>query len=177
MSSQDRNDRMLWIRGLVFTLLVPCVVGVLFPSIIYRGRSAEGGLWETGWILVAVGSTVYGLCLFGFMASGGTPAIFFTRPLRFLIGEEPSGLVQDGLYRFSRNPMYVGVLLVVFGQAMLFASIRVAFYGVVLWLFFHLTVVFQEEPHLRRERGPSYEEYCRRVPRWLGWPKQLSGQR
>ena len=52
MSSQDRNGlpdgRMPWIRSLVFTLLVPCVVGVLFPSIIYRGRSTEGGLWETG---------------------------------------------------------------------------------------------------------------------------------
>ena len=46
-----------------------------------------------------------------------------------------------------------------------------AFYGFALWLFFHPTVVFQEEPHLRREYGASYDEYCRHVPRWLGRPK------
>ncbi len=161
----------LWIRGLVFTLLVPCVVGILLPYLIYRRLSAAGGLWNIGWLSVALGSTVYGLCLFQFLASGGTPAIFFTRHLRFLIGEEPHKLVRDGLYQVSRNPMYVGVLLAVFGQAIVFASMRVALYGVALWLFFHLTVVFQEEPHLRRERGSSYDEYCRRVPRWLGRPK------
>jgi protein-S-isoprenylcysteine O-methyltransferase Ste14 len=158
----------LWIRGLIFTVLVPGVVGVVLPSIIYRGHGVRGGLWEAGWILVAAGATVYGLCLFRFLTSGGTPAIFFTRRFRTLVGEEPDKLVQDWLYRISRNPMYVGVLLVVFGQALLFASIRVACYGIALWLFFHLTVVFQEEPHLRKVHGPSYDEYSRRVPRWFG---------
>ncbi len=161
---------MLWIRGLVFTLLVPYVAGVLLPSLIYKGYSPRGGIWEIGWLLVGAGATVYGVCLFRFLAAGGTPAIFFTRRLRSLIGEEPGRLVQGGLYRASRNPMYVGVLLVVFGQATVFASPGVALYGMVLWFFFHLTVVFQEEPHLRKEYGSSYDEYCRRVPRWLGWP-------
>jgi protein-S-isoprenylcysteine O-methyltransferase Ste14 len=73
------------------------------------------------------------------------------------------------LYRFSRNPMYVGVLLVVFGQALIFSSRAVALYGAVLWLCFHVVVVVLEEPHLQAERGPSYDEYLRHVPRWLGW--------
>ena len=167
---------MLWIRGLVFTLLVPCVVGILLPFLMYRGLSPAGGLWETGWILVAAGAVVYGSCLFQFLASGGTPAIFFTRHVRFLIGEEPNTLVRGGLYQVSRNPMYVGVLLAVFGQAILFASIKVALYGVAVWLFFHLTVVFQEEPHLRKERGQSYDEYCRRVPRWFGSTRRAAAR-
>jgi protein-S-isoprenylcysteine O-methyltransferase Ste14 len=161
---------MLWVRGLVFTLLVPCVVGVYFPWRMYNGNGLAGGWSQVGWPLLAVGSVVYLLCLFRFLASGGTPAIFFTRPLKPLIGEEPPRLVQEGLYRYSRNPMYVGVLLVVLGQAILFASLSVALYGVALWLGFHLTVVLLEEPHLRNARGPSYDEYCRRVPRWLGPP-------
>ena len=161
---------MLWIRGLIFTLLVPFVIGGLVPSWI-DNRSPRSGLWSIGWLLVAVGAATYALCLFRFLASGGTPAIFFTRPLKFLLGEEPSTLVDRGPYRVSRNPMYVGVLLVVFGQAIVRGSPNVAVYGLALWLAFHLTVVFQEEPHLRRERGPSYEEYYRRVPRWLGWPR------
>ena len=161
---------MLWIRGLIFTFLVPFVIGGLVPSWI-DNANPRGGLWSLGWLLVATGATVYALCLFRFLASGGTPAIFFTRPLKFLLGEEPSTLVDRGLYRVSRNPMYVGVLLVVFGQAIVRASPTVAVYGLALWLAFHLTVVFQEEPHLRKERGPSYDEYCRRVPRWLGRPR------
>jgi protein-S-isoprenylcysteine O-methyltransferase Ste14 len=163
--------RILWIRAGVFTLLVPCVVGLLLPYFIYGAASVAGGLWQIGWLCIALGATLYGSCLFQFLISGGTPAIFFARHLRVLIGEEPHQLVRDGLYQLSRNPMYLGVLLAVFGQAIVFASIRVACYGVALWLFFHLIVVFQEEPHLRRERGPSYDEYRRRVPRWLGWPK------
>jgi protein-S-isoprenylcysteine O-methyltransferase Ste14 len=164
----------LWIRGLVFTLLVPCVIGGYLPYLFRGGTSARGGLWSIGWIFVALGAVIYGLCLFSFLASGGTPAVFFTRPLRFVLGEEPPKLVRQGLYRFSRNPMYVGVLLAVFGQALIFMSAAVARYGVIVWLIFHLVVVVLEEPHLRKERGASYEEYCRQVPRWLGWPRLKS---
>jgi protein-S-isoprenylcysteine O-methyltransferase Ste14 len=158
---------MLWIRGLVFTALVPGVIGVFVPIAMERGRHLQGGPWMAGWLLVAAGAAIYSVCLLRFLAWGGTPAIFFTRGLRSLIGEEPRTLVQDWLYRISRNPMYVAVVLGVFGQAMVFAAANVAAYGVVLWLFFHLTVVLLEEPHLRAQYGPSYDAYCRRVPRWL----------
>jgi protein-S-isoprenylcysteine O-methyltransferase Ste14 len=140
----------LFIRGLVFTLLVPCVVGAYLPYLVRGGSSAGDGLWQVGWLLVGLGATVYGLCLFAFLISGGTPAIYFTRHLKFVLGEEPPKLVRQGLYRISRNPMYVGVLLAVFGQAILFASLKVAFYCATLWLCFHLVVVFLEEPHLRK---------------------------
>jgi protein-S-isoprenylcysteine O-methyltransferase Ste14 len=63
--------------------------------------------------------------------------------------------------------MYVGVLLAVFGQAILFASLRVAVYGVILFGCFHAAVVFLEEPHLLKQNGEPYAAYCRRVPRWL----------
>ena len=76
-------------------------------------------------------------------------------------------LVQTGLYRVSRNPMYVSVLLAIFGQAIRFGSRQVAVYGLLVWLGFHIVVVLLEEPHLSEERGPSYDEYRRRVPRWL----------
>jgi protein-S-isoprenylcysteine O-methyltransferase Ste14 len=158
---------MVWIRGLIFTLLVPCVIAIYVPSTMYQGRGLNGGWWSAGWFFLAAGAIVYALCLFEFLASGGTPAIFFTRKLRFVLGEEPAKLVQGGLYRVSRNPMYVGVLMAVFGQAILFASVNIAIYGFVLWLIFHLVVVFLEEPHLRKERGPSYDDYRRQVRRWL----------
>ena len=131
-----------------------------------------GGIGDVGWLLIVTGALIYLLCLMRFLASGGTPAIFFTRRLRSLLGEEPTSLVSDGLYRFSRNPMYVGVLMVIFGQAVLLASSTVAVYGLAVFVFFHCAVVFFEEPHLRRTRGLAYEEYCRLVPRWWGLPQK-----
>ena len=158
---------MLWLQGLIFTVLVPGVVAFYIPQTLRRGP-APGGWWSLGWILFAAGAAIYTLCLFNFLSAGGTPAIFFTRHIRFLIGEEPAGLVSTGIYRFSRNPMYAGVLLTVFGQALLFASLRVAIYACVASLFFPCIVVFLEEPHLRATRGHDYEVYLRSVPRWLG---------
>jgi protein-S-isoprenylcysteine O-methyltransferase Ste14 len=170
---------MLWLRGVIFTVLVPCMVGAYVPSLIYRGRELEEGFWVIdwkvgqgiGWLLVGLGATIYLVCLVAFLSAGGTPAMFFTRPLKFILGEEPPRLVRQGLYRFSRNPMYVGVVMAVFGQALICGSSSVAGYGAFLWLCFHTVVVFLEEPHLREERGPSYDEYRRKVPRWIGWPR------
>ena len=157
----------LWIRGLIFTALVPLVVGGWAPAAIDPGRRPGGGLWNSGWLLVAVGAAFYVACLLRFLASGGTPAIFFTRPLRALIGEEPPQLVQSWLYTVTRNPMYVGVSAAVFGQAIVYASASIATYGALLWTAFHVVVIGLEEPHLRELHGRSYDDYCRRVPRWL----------
>jgi protein-S-isoprenylcysteine O-methyltransferase Ste14 len=161
---------MLWIRGAIFTALVPWLVAAWVPSLVDPVRHLQGGPWNAGWLLVAAGAAIYLLCLLRFLAAGGTPAIFFTRPLRAILGEEPPTLVQGWLYRLSRNPMYVGVVLSVFGQAIMFASRDIAVYGALLWLMFHIVVVVLEEPHLREQYGPSYEDYCRRVPRWLWIP-------
>ena len=158
---------MLWLRGVLFTLLVPCVVGGLIPYSLTDGHP-RGGAWMLGWVVVACGSAIYLLCLLSFLAGGGTPAPFFTTPVKWILGEEPPKLVLSGLYRRSRNPMYVGVLTTILGQAIVFASWRVAEFGAVAAVAFHLVVLLIEEPHLRRVRGAEYEEYCRQVPRWLG---------
>ena len=162
---------MLYLRGLIFTVLVPCVIGAYVPLLYAGDRSLQGGWWQLGWYLVALGAVVYGVCLVDFLRAGGTPAVFFTRPLKFALGEEPPEVVRTGLYRVSRNPMYIGVVTAVCGQALIYASRQMAWYGVFLFLCFHLVVVLVEEPHLRKKRGESYQEYCRQVPRWLGRPR------
>jgi protein-S-isoprenylcysteine O-methyltransferase Ste14 len=152
----------------MFTLLVPAVVAVYVPMSLDPGARRQGGVWDTGWALIVLGAVVYTLCLLRFLAAGGTPAIYFTRGLRLLIGEEPTSLIAAGLYRFSRNPMYLGVVMVILGQAIVRRSVPVAVYGSIVFCVFHFTVVFIEEPHLRATQGHSYELYCRSVPRWLG---------
>jgi protein-S-isoprenylcysteine O-methyltransferase Ste14 len=160
--------RMLWVRGLVFTALAPGVVGFLVATLIHSGMPLRGGAWALGWIPALLGTGIYAACCLEFLAAGGTPAAFILHPVCRLVGEEPAALVRGGLYRFTRNPMYVGVLTAIFGHAMLFASGSAAIYGLACWLGMHLFVVLVEEPHLCAKQGSAYEDYCRRVPRWIG---------
>jgi protein-S-isoprenylcysteine O-methyltransferase Ste14 len=147
---------LLWLRGLIFTALVPVVIAYFLP----RWVGYRPAVRPAGWFLIVPGILIYTLCLIRFLAAGGTPAIFFTRPLRFLIGETPAALVSEGLYRYSRNPMYLGVLLTIFGQGLIG-------YGLIVWICFHTVVVLLEEPQLRKQNGEPYDEYCRTVPRWI----------
>ena len=78
-------------------------------------------------------------------------------------------LVVSGLYRYVRNPMYVGVLTVLAGEALLFQSRWVAGYAAIVWLVIEFFVFFYEEPALRRRYGEEYVAYCERVSRW--WPR------
>jgi protein-S-isoprenylcysteine O-methyltransferase Ste14 len=76
-------------------------------------------------------------------------------------------LVVGGDYRFVRNPMYVGVVTAIFGQALVFLDGWVLAYGVVAWTVMAAFVKWYEEPVLRERYGAQYDEYCRRVPAWV----------
>jgi protein-S-isoprenylcysteine O-methyltransferase Ste14 len=79
----------------------------------------------------------------------------------------PQHLVMSGLYRYVRNPMYVAVCSLIFGQGLLFGSVRVLEYGLIVWLGFHIFVLAYEEPTLRRKFGDEYKVFCANVRRWL----------
>lgn len=82
-------------------------------------------------------------------------------------------LVATGLYRFVRNPMYVGVVVVLIGETLLFWSADMALYTGVVWLAIDLFIRLYEEPTLRRRHGEEYVRYCAQVRRW--WPR-ISGR-
>lgn len=85
-------------------------------------------------------------------------------------------LVVTGFYRHVRNPMYLGVALVIFGQGLLFGSVRLLEYGLALWLCAYVFVLLYEEPKLTRSFGDQYREFRNNVPRWIPrlspWPKK-----
>jgi protein-S-isoprenylcysteine O-methyltransferase Ste14 len=81
--------------------------------------------------------------------------------------DPPRRVVAVGLYRYSRNPMYVGVTLMLLGWATAFAVPGLFVYAAVVAVGFHLRVVLGEEPWLARTHGAEWDEYARRVPRWL----------
>lgn len=159
---------MLTLRGIFFTILVPGMVGGYIPWLLHEGHSPARGAASLGWLPVVAGAAIYVLCLLRFLAAGGTPMIYFAHRLRLLLGEEPHALVEQGLYRWTRNPMYVGVLAATAGQAIVFQSWAVALYTTMLFLWLHFVVTTLEEPHLLHKMDGPYAEYCRRVPRWLG---------
>ena len=76
-------------------------------------------------------------------------------------------LVVTGLYRYVRNPMYVAVVSVVLGQALLFGDTSLLGYGAIVWVLFHLRVLIYEEPTLREGFGDEYRVFCAAVPRWV----------
>ena len=75
-------------------------------------------------------------------------------------------LVVSGLYRHVRNPMYLAVVSLIFGQGLLFGSRDLLWYGALTWAAFHLFVLFYEEPALRRRYGEEYMAYRAAVWRW-----------
>ena len=81
--------------------------------------------------------------------------------------DPPRHLVVSGPYRVSRNPMYVGVILILIGWAAAFALRALWYYAGAVIVLFHLRVVFAEEPWQARTFGVEWERYRTRVPRWL----------
>ena len=81
----------------------------------------------------------------------------------------PERLVVGGVYRNVRNPMYVAILAVIVGQALLLGQLGLLLYAAGIWLITAAFVRFYEEPALRRRFGADYEAYRRAVPAW--WPR------
>jgi protein-S-isoprenylcysteine O-methyltransferase Ste14 len=154
---------MVALKTLLFTILVPGTVTILIPGLLLGWGSAPaafdiGALHWLGLLSFLAGAGFYLRCAWDFVDAGhGTPA-----PI-----DAPKQLVVRGLYRLVRNPMYVGVLLCVGGEALLFGSARLLLYAALLLVCFHTFITAYEEPTLRRLFGASYEQYCVAVPRWV----------
>ena len=150
-----------FLRTLVFTVFVPGFWTVLVPYWVVGRRPQLDllGAGAAGSVLVVAGIALYLMCAFwGFALRGkGTPA-----PI-----DPPKKLVMEGPYRIVRNPMYWSVLFVMLGEALVFRSLPLAEIGCVFFACTALFVMVYEEPLLRVKFGPEYEEYCRRVPRWI----------
>jgi protein-S-isoprenylcysteine O-methyltransferase Ste14 len=81
--------------------------------------------------------------------------------------DPPRHLVMSGPYRVSRNPMYIGVVLIVIGWAAAFGLRALWYYAGALIVMFHLRVVVGEEPWQARTFGDEWDRYKARVPRWI----------
>jgi protein-S-isoprenylcysteine O-methyltransferase Ste14 len=147
-------------KTMVFTVFVPGTVAGYVPWRFRQNAAAVTGTEE--WMastVIAMGIAIYLYTAFwGFaVIGGGTPAPIAPTKI----------LVVKGLHRFVRNPMYIGVALVIAGQAWLFHSPHIAIYLACVLLVAHGFVLFYEEPTLRKHFGDEYERYRASVPRWI----------
>jgi protein-S-isoprenylcysteine O-methyltransferase Ste14 len=158
----ERSPALLVAGTAVFFLLMPLQVAVTVPWMLSRWRLRPpplgwAGFRALGAVLIAAGVPVLLAAIVRFVRQGrGIPTPVL--PARHL--------VVTGLYRYVRNPMYVAVVCVIVGQALLFASGPVLRYALVVAAGFHLFVLLHEEPSLRSRFGAEYEAYCRGVRRW-----------
>jgi protein-S-isoprenylcysteine O-methyltransferase Ste14 len=159
---------MLWLRTVVFTLIVPGTVLALLPAALLAiGLGPFFDLGPARWVgllPLVLGLAVILTCFAAFVRRGrGTPAPY----------DPPRDLVIAGLYRYVRNPQYLGVVLVTVGEGLLTGAAVLFGYAALLAVAYHLFVKYYEELTLSRLFGEAYVRYREAVPRWLPrWPRR-----
>jgi protein-S-isoprenylcysteine O-methyltransferase Ste14 len=161
------------LKTVLFTLVMPGAVAVYVPWLLLPASAKtwpppSGPLAFIAIIPIGIGVVFYLWCATDFVRAGkGTPA-----PI-----DPPKALVVRGLYRYTRNPMYVGVVNVLLGEALLFLSPSLLIYATVVAISVHTFVVLYEEPTLSKKFGPAYDAYRAQVPRWIGCAKHQQPSR
>lgn len=153
----------LFLRNLIFTILQPGVVCIGIPWLILNNIKELLSKTPSFVFLVA--------CVFMLV---GTCILFYSIYLFATIGhgtlsplDPTKNLVQTGLYKYSRNPMYVGVMLILLSECLLFQNQHLLNYTLAVFILFNIFIIFVEEPRLVREFGQDYANYCKQVRRWL----------
>ncbi len=150
-------SRLFW-RALLAFLALPGMVAFAIPLLMLAPDSSDRSFDGWGAAPLALGGVLLLWCVRDFYVAGaGTLAPW----------APPQKLVVTGLYRFSRNPMYIAVALVLWGWTLGFHSRPLAIYALAVMAAFHLRVVFGEEPWLARTHGQEWDRYKARTPRWL----------
>jgi protein-S-isoprenylcysteine O-methyltransferase Ste14 len=120
--------------------------------------SSTSPVQAAGMVAGAVGAALAMWCVLTFVQQGrGTPAPF----------DPPRRLVVSGPYRFVRNPMYIGAGVALAGASLVYGSVELLAYLVLLIIASHLFVFYHEEPALKRSFGQEYDSYCQKVGRWI----------
>ena len=146
------------LRALIAFLVLPGLFALALPPLLAVLDPWRGGASWLGWPVLAAGVAVLGWCVADFYLAGkGTLAPW----------DPPRRLVIRGLYRHTRNPMYVGVLTIVLGQALVWGSPLLGLYGVALAIGFHVRVTRVEEPWLARTFPEDWPSFAATIPRWV----------
>ncbi|WP_316815414.1 isoprenylcysteine carboxylmethyltransferase family protein [Pedobacter nyackensis] len=151
-------------QNILFVILQPGIVAGVVPYFLVRHKivSLLNAPFQTfqhiAFLILLIGLIIVLHCVFRFFKDGrGTlsPAV------------PTKQLVINGLYKYSRNPMYIGVMLILIGETIFCNSLHLLLYSVFVFIAFNLFVIFREEPRLKKDFGEQYDNYKQRVKRWI----------
>ena len=154
----------LILRNLFFTILQPGIVAGLVPWFIlgnpgadfYKNRLSPFQYFAMLIFVSGLAILLYCISMFAIKGKGTlSPA------------DPTKKLVVSGLYKYSRNPMYIGVMLILMGESAFFSSIALWIYTAMVFIAFNLFIVLHEEPRLENDFGTEYQQYLKTVRRWL----------
>lgn len=154
----------LFFRNLFFTIIQPGIVVGVIPFWILNDKVNSFLVQQInfyhymGVIFFVIGLVVMLICIINFAIQGrGTlsPA------------DPPKKLVVSGLYKFSRNPMYVGVIMILIGESIFLQSNILWIYTFGIFIAFNVFIIFFEEPRLLKKFGVKYADYSKKVRRWV----------
>ena len=149
---------MLFFRALAALLVLPGTFAGIIPALVVSADRWRGAGHPAGIAPLVAGVIILLWCVRDFYVAGkGTLAPW----------DPPKRLVVIGLYRFVRNPMYVGLMLLLIGWALIAGSPLLVGYALFFAIAFHLRVVLYEEPRLQNQFPEDWPAYSAAVPRWL----------
>ena len=149
-------------RSLLWTILFPGFFAGYVPWRFFGFSRVQVNLSDPaqvlGLLLAGAGTVLLAACIAEFARTGrGTLS-----PV-----DPPQHLVVRGLYRYVRNPMYLSVTAIVLGETLVARSAALGVYWAIWFACVNAFVIGYEEPTLRRQFGGAYEDYARRVGRWI----------
>lgn len=156
--------------GVMKPIIPPPVIGLLFGLAMWL--LARGASDLTGDYAVALPGQRWAAALIagaGLAVDLVSIAAFFRRrtTVNPLTPSKTNALVIDGFYRFSRNPMYLGILMILIGWGLWLGNIlNLVLLGLFIWVINELQIK-PEEKALREKFGAEYDAYCKRVRRWI----------
>lgn len=148
----------LFLRAAFAVLVLPGTIGFAVPLLILEPAWRSLDFSPLGWVALVPGVLLLSLCVRQFYVEGkGTLAPW----------SPPVHLVAAGPYRWSRNPMYVGMMLIIVGWAVGLRSPAIGWYAAFMLAAFHARILLGEEPRLAREFPDEWPRYAARTPRWI----------
>ena len=158
----------IMLAPLIAALVRHAIFAVALPwLILYRTAGMEEMSFDAGY--PAAGSTliVLGAALYIRAFSERLRMAAMVAASDYASAEETRPIWSTGVHGWSRNPLQLGVVLILIGESLAFESLALLVYAALSWSALTLYLVLVEEPALRRALGDEYLRYCRHVPRWF----------
>ncbi|HEX8990936.1 MAG TPA: isoprenylcysteine carboxylmethyltransferase family protein [Anaerolineales bacterium] len=141
------------------SLLLPITILIVVPWLLDpHPKPASPVQLVIGLVIIGLGLYIMARTILGFFEIGrGTLAPW----------DPPQNLVIAGMYAYVRNPMILGVITVVVGEALAVSSLPILGFAIFAFALNTVYFMFSEEPGLEKRFGEKYREYKRNVPRWI----------